>query len=98
MQSRIDDYGAESTLQCLICMENHLEVSHFLEGLNMTWIVSCLIPLKTEKPQDDGILRKRGDRTKAVDEEMMTKKGEETNSSPIFVWRFPDWAPCFYLW
>jgi hypothetical protein len=34
MQSRIDDYGAESILQCLICMENHLEVSQILEGLN----------------------------------------------------------------
>jgi hypothetical protein len=43
-------------------------------------------------------LRKRGDRTKAVDEEMMTKKEEETILSPIFVWRFPDQVPCFYLW
>ncbi len=98
MQSRIDDYGAESTLQCLICMENHLEVSQFLEGLNMILAISCLIPLKTEKPWDDGILRKRGDRTKAVDEEMMTKKEEETILPPIFVWRFPDRVPCFYLW
>jgi hypothetical protein len=64
----------------------------------MIWIVSCLIPLKTVKPQDDGILRKRSDRTKAVDEEMMTKKGEETILSPIFVWGFSDWVPCFYLW
>lgn len=30
----------------------------------------------SEKPQDDGILRKRRDRTKAVDEEMRTKKLE----------------------
>jgi hypothetical protein len=43
-------------------------------------------------------LRKRCDRTKAVDEEMMTKKEEETILSPIFVWRFPDPVPCFYLW
>jgi hypothetical protein len=61
-------------------------------------IVSCSIPLKIEKPQDCGILRKRGDRKKVVDEEMMTKKGEETIVSPIFVLRFPDWVPCFYLW